>query len=46
MLEQIAKQRGKLDLPLTLEDLKYGAKKIVGDRELTHLSDKLAACKK
>lgn len=46
MLEQIAQQRGKLDLPLSLEDLRFGTKKIVGNKNLTHLEDKLAACKK
>lgn len=46
MLEQIAKKRNKLDIPLSLEDLKYGTRKIVGNRELTNLNDKLAESKK
>lgn len=46
MLEQIARQRGKLDLPLNLDDLKYGTRKLIGDKDLTHLNEKLALCKK
>lgn len=42
MLQQVKVQRKRLDLPITLEDLKYGAKKIIGDKNLNHLNDKLA----